>query len=414
VITSLQIESFKSLHKTIVPLGQISVFIGPNGGGKSNLLEALGVLSAAAGGRVNDAALLARGVRTGLPNLYKSAFPKLSNEKTQPQHIFLGVEQEVEKIKIGYEVTLNNPLKAPEPDWRFKHEKWYDGTKVIASRSPRSNPSLNPALGLAALRAVEQSELSAASRLLEALRGYVIYTPTTPVLRGIAQETQPIHPLGLSGGRIPEAVQEFLRQRGSEQDSEDQLGEQQRHTRRVAREALGLIDWAEFYGAAPSSQMALSPAAAASSRVVRFRDRYMLQGRNFLSGYDASEGALYVLFLAVLAAHADTPRLFAVDNADHGLNPGLLRALMQKFCRWILDAPQERQVLLTTHNPMVLDGLPLQDERVRLFTVSRSSDGRSQVQRVLIDDRVRSMAQQGWTLSRLWTNGYLGGMPHGL
>ena len=66
MITSLTIEHFKSLERVTVPLGQVNVFIGPNGGGKSNLLEALGVLSAAASGRVDDSVLLARGVRTGL------------------------------------------------------------------------------------------------------------------------------------------------------------------------------------------------------------------------------------------------------------------------------------------------------------------------------------------------------------
>lgn len=42
-------------------LGHVNVFIGANGSGKSNLLEALGVLSAAANGKVDEQALLARG-----------------------------------------------------------------------------------------------------------------------------------------------------------------------------------------------------------------------------------------------------------------------------------------------------------------------------------------------------------------
>jgi hypothetical protein len=302
-------------------------------------------------------------------------------------------------------------MNAPEPDWRFKHEKWYDGKKSLASRSPRSTPSLNPYMGLAALRAVEQPRDAATVQLLESLRNYLIYTPTTPVLRGIASETQPLHPLGLSGGRLPEAVQELLRQRGA---ARERLTPLQQHTQRITREALALIDWAESYGSASSSQMALSPAAMSSSRIVRFRDRYMVAGRNMLSGYDASEGALYVLFLAVLAAHEDTPQLFAVDNADHGLNPRLLRSLMQKFCGWMLEAPEQRQVLLTTHNPLVLDGLPLQDDRVRLFTVVRNSQGRTEVKRVLVDERLTAMADKGWTLSRLWVAGYLGGVPSDL
>src|SRR2546425_12770304 len=122
--------------------------------------------------------------------------------------------------------------------------------------------------------------------------------------------------------------------------------------------------------------MPLSPSAAASKRVVKFTDRYMAEGRNVLTGYDASEGALYVLFVAVLALHESAPELLAIDNADHGLNPRLTKRLIEKFCGWVLGSTVPKQVLITTHSPVVLDGLPLLDDRVRLFTVDRTTTGR--------------------------------------
>ena len=75
MIEHLFVRTFKSLDDVSVDLGRVNVFIGANGSGKTNLLEALGILSAAADGKVDDQALLARGVRPGLPALYKSAFP---------------------------------------------------------------------------------------------------------------------------------------------------------------------------------------------------------------------------------------------------------------------------------------------------------------------------------------------------
>jgi recombinational DNA repair ATPase RecF len=74
MITKITVSSFKSLESVAVDLGQVNVFIGANGSGKSNLLEAIGVFGAAAAGRVDDESLLRRGVRPGLPQLYKSAF----------------------------------------------------------------------------------------------------------------------------------------------------------------------------------------------------------------------------------------------------------------------------------------------------------------------------------------------------
>ena len=160
----------------------------------------------------------------------------------------------------------------------------------------------------------------------------------------------------------------------------------------------------------------------------------MSPSRNVLSGFDASEGALYVLFLAVVAAHPSSPAICAVDNADHGLNPRLARSLMSKLCGWYLEAPQPlptllptqnplttnatawpwnkpRQILLTTHNPLVLDGLPLMDDRVRLFAVSRTNHGHTTVRRIEVNEKLQRKAQDGWTLSRLWVMGHLGGVP---
>ena len=57
MIERLTVRTFKSLENVTVDLGLVNVFIGANGSGKSNLLEALGVLSAAADGKVDDMAL---------------------------------------------------------------------------------------------------------------------------------------------------------------------------------------------------------------------------------------------------------------------------------------------------------------------------------------------------------------------
>ena len=50
MLDQLSVRTFKSLDDVTVDLGLVNVFIGANGSGKSNLLEALGILSAAADG----------------------------------------------------------------------------------------------------------------------------------------------------------------------------------------------------------------------------------------------------------------------------------------------------------------------------------------------------------------------------
>ena len=394
MLEHLFVRTFKSLDDVSVDLGRVNVFIGANGSGKTNLLEALGVLSAAADGEVDDDALLKRGVRPGIPALYKSAFPARPGKRIPP-HLRFGASSP----QARYEVSLHNPLHDPGPAWRYKTELWEDGDHRLVARVPTRLDRTNSERGLAALKAVQVTS-GAGLDLLRLLQGYAIFSPTTSVLRGDVSETRTKRSVGLSGGNLPNAVQDLLRQRGKDDRS-----------RRICREVLDLVDWAKSFGSAPADTMALSPAAAASKRVIQFRDRFMRSERNVLSGYDASEGALYALFLAVIAGHRASPVLCAVDNADHGLNPRLARSLMEHLCQWYLDADESRQILLTTHNPLVLDGLLLQDDRVRLFTVSRTGSGRTSVRRVDFDDKLLRKAKKGWSLSRLWVMGHFGGVP---
>ena len=261
------------------------------------------------------------------------------------------------------------------------------GRNKLASRGPNLRNNPNTETGLVALKVVELEENDPALALIRRLQNYVIYSPTTPVLRGVAPETQPRQPLGLSGGRLPEAVHETLAARSENE-----------HTKKVCRDALRLIGWADSYGWSPAAHLPLSPAASSSPTVIRFKDKFMKSGRNVLSGYDASEGALLVLFLAALATHIKAPSFCAVDNADHGLNPGLATELMRHFAEWILNCKDKRQILMTSHNPAVLDGLPLQDDRVRLFTVDRDNKGKTVIKRVVVNGKLLDMAKEGWTL----------------
>ena len=242
MITRVRVESFKSLENLELELGLVNVFVGANGSGKSNLLEAVGVLSAASFGRVDDESLLRRGVRPGVPQLYKSAFPYKKSE-WRP-HIFFSAENSAAK----YEVSLWNPIKDPKPAWRFKTEtlQRYSCEKKIVARGFRSMVAkgLNPEQGLAALQSVELKEDDAARQLLELLRGYSIYCANTPTLRGMTPDQQVREPVGLSGGRLPDAISELQRTQWTK--GNEWLQD------RVAEIQPDLIDWADSFGSAPS------------------------------------------------------------------------------------------------------------------------------------------------------------------
>ncbi|MCD8012294.1 MAG: hypothetical protein LUG99_03840 [Lachnospiraceae bacterium] len=68
----------------------------------------------------------------------------------------------------------------------------------------------------------------------------------------------------------------------------------------------------------------------------------------------------------------------------------------------------EKHVFLTTHNPLVLDGLNLANDDIRLFAVDRDKDGFAQIQRIMVS---QNLIDTGLPLSRLWISGRLGGVP---
>lgn len=75
MLTHVSVRGFKTLHDVQdLALGCVNVFIGANGSGKSNLLEAVGLLGAAIGGYLDDQTLLRRGVRLDAPALLMSSF----------------------------------------------------------------------------------------------------------------------------------------------------------------------------------------------------------------------------------------------------------------------------------------------------------------------------------------------------
>jgi ABC-type dipeptide/oligopeptide/nickel transport system ATPase component len=393
-IREVKIQGFKSIHVADLELGRVNCLIGANGSGKSNLLEAIGVLGAAANGVVDDESLLRRGVRAGLPRLYKSSF---ATERT-PAHIAIGVTGAAAE---AYRVSLLNPLESPEPAWVYKTEVLSDGDVEIVSDGVRNKKNLNPKAGIAALQLVDLDPHNPAAQLMERLQNFAIYCPNTPTLRGILPDQQSRVPVGLSGGQLAEGfdtLRKHLEARGDE--GED-----------ILDRVLELIDWVKDIEATSYGATLLSPKVPRTKLLLKFSDRFMNKSRNELTAYDASEGALYIIFAALLCLLPQAPRLLAIDNLDQALNPRLLVRLISRLCEWLNYNDPDRQLLFTAHNPAALDGLNLSDPEVRLFVVERNSNGQTCVRRLTLTPELTALNQQ-YPLSRLWLMGHLGAVPN--
>jgi len=208
-------------------------------------------------------------------------------------------------------------------------------------------------------------------------------------------------PVGLHGERMPEAIGEVISYLKKKDDDTSSFWS-----------FLKLTGWVERVSWGTRSKEFLSPSVSTANRILRFGDRYMPKKRNTISAYDASEGALYLIFLAILLLHPESPNFFAVDNFDNTMHPAMAREAVKKLADCIED--EDKQVLLTTHNPWVLDGLDLTNDSIRLFAVDRSLQGRTRVRRVPIELALQKGVKKGLTLSELWARGALGGIPRNL
>lgn len=386
MITRFKVRSFKSIDSAEIELGRINLFIGANGSGKSNLLESLSVLAAAAFGRVDQESLVRRGCRPG------GYFRPLFREVSPDVETAISAEGD----RASYTVTLAAPPSDRPAGWEFRKEMWKSNGDILATREITNGAAKgDPQVGLAALRLAETPSDSPGAAFFKQLATFSIYLPNTLVLRGSVPDAQLREPIGLSGGQLASAVHELM--------------ENKEAGSRLLDELTATVAWFAAFGVFQQRK------EEAVKHGLIFIDKFFRQDGNrhyFLNEGDVNEGVLYFLFIAVLSLHGAAPALLAIDNADHGMNPLLVRETIRRMCEWILQSSNPRQILMTTHNPLALDGLPLQNDQVRLFTVDRDSQGRTQVRRFTITDTHREMAEKGWTLSRMWVNGLIGGVPN--
>ncbi len=398
LLTGLRVKNFKSIRDVKIELGQLNVFIGENGVGKSNLLEAIGMLSMAISGTMNYNGLSERGVRLSTPEVFKSSFKYVK----RPQEIRIESRMADD---LHYDVTVIPGKNGSRHPFSYKNELLYQkGGIEYAGRSHNGatvnkhpvvkKPTDNSSILLAADASGAMPENVQDS--LYNMSRYGIYAPSTPILQGISIDTSRQQHLGLYGGSLATALQTMSR----------------KETNYTVLMLAKMFKWVQSVGCANPDPLIQSQQIHTQPFVVAFVDSFMNKKFNDLYAYDVSEGVLYALFALCLLVHHESPPFFALDNIDSALNPGLVVSLVRRMALFLEDDPG-KQILLTSHNPTTLDAMDLFNDQHRLFVVERSSeDGSSQIRRVKPPD---GMTRERWSelvsnmkLSELWLSGSIG------
>jgi predicted ATPase len=363
MLRRLRITRFKSIYEQDIHFGKANLFIGANGSGKSNVLEALGILSAALSSGLDPVILDLKGVRLSLPHIFKSAFKNFELPKTFRLEAYFDHGRYEASIRAG----LNSPLE-------FATEALYDGTKQVFGRSAHGTKLHSVSQDVPGFtRDLVPSSRSVWSvieplvRVSDGLRmeldefaKYAIYAPQTAVMRGLAVDQRVVEPLGLTGSGLASALSTIQR------ESPENLN-------RIIQ-IIWEPGWADQVMTGGFNPDMVPHHVRSEGTLLYIRDKYMKSGRNMLSAFDASEGTLYLIFVATLLAHQNTPSVFALDNVDGTLNPKLVRKLTKHLVD-VVTGPDSgpRQTFMTSHHPSSLDSFDIFDSQHRIFVTKRDT-----------------------------------------
>lgn len=376
MLRKLTIRHFKSIYDAELVLGRANLFVGPNGSGKSNILEVLGLLGACLSRGLDPTSLDERGIRLSVPTLFKSAFKKTELPKT------FRIEATFDKGKYICSIRAG----VGRPSLEFHSEALYQNGVKIFGRGPNGidlnrefapksvirNDAVDNARGLWDILSpiLEIDEVFRGE--LDQISDFSIYAPQTAIMRGVAVDPRVKQPLGLTGAGLASAFQQAIF-----------TAKDTGITEAMRKRVLDIIwqpGWADQIRTAPFDPTIVPPNIKSDGTLLYIRDRFMQRNRNYLNAADASEGTLYLIFVATLLAHNDTPRTFGLDNVDGTLNPRLVRQLTKAIVDVCVDPNRldvsegSRQVFVTSHHPSALDSFDIFEQDQAIFVTHRDTN----------------------------------------
>ncbi|MBQ2852829.1 MAG: AAA family ATPase [Alphaproteobacteria bacterium] len=381
MIDKIQIKNFKSIVDLTLELGKFNVIIGANGCGKTNILEAITFASAASQSKLDVESLVNRDIRIPDSRFMFNAFDDTEQDKSPFITINVVSKSRMNtNIVIGYAEKVKEWVNLADFTDKLRIQKVLESLESHTGKTidilhddniditnfDKKNPELFKALYD---MLIDKPELSS----------FITYRPTEGNLRK-NPETR-MFPFGTKG----EGLLKYLKELG--QESSDLFAE--------INNGLHLLDWFDNFSIPDdllSNEYALS-----------IGDKYLKESMHMFDQRSTNEGFLYLLFYITLFNSKDTPNFFAIDNIEISFNPKLCTKLTEYLVE--SSVKNDKQVILTTHSPYVLDGLDLSNDYVRLFVARRNIDGHTQLERICYREG-RNML-----LSELWMSGLIGGLP---
>lgn len=405
-LTYLRIKNYRALRDVeFRDLTPLTVLIGPNGSGKSTVLDALDFLAEAVRGNLTKAwekrdrfrGMRTRGVEEGISFELKT---KLSvagaifhyyfevdeqQGKVIVKNEWLKVESKKGKIH-GEENVLfaivkqlkekgRNAIKLKyQPGTASKREgSYYDSSVDTGGITFALDSSI-----LSMATALKFAYFIQVNALVKWLESYRLLRLTDDHLKGYS-DAGPREKLSPNGDNLPNVLY-YLHTK---------------HPEVLEKITAQLRRWV------PELASIATEITSDERLLLRFKDAPFEKP---LPAQYMSSGTMRLAALLTLLYEPDATGLLGMEEPDNELHPLLLYRLAEELGK----ASETRQLLVTTHSPMLLDAL----DPAQVWILHRGTDGYTNATRTADIPNVPELVEDGSPLGYLWTsNAFIVGNP---
>lgn len=388
MINNVSIKNYKSVVDVSLPLGRFNLLIGANGCGKSNILEGIAMGAASSSDKLDYEYFANRGMRVVEPRFMLPAFEGIGVDNIRIKAI--DEEGSVSEFNLHYNKE-SKPAK-----WVDDYMSFYKLVSFLKEKTKGDEGAhlsdlkevLEQMTGEKGKDFVLNVKFSpnekgfSLSTAIPSLEQFIIYSLEESKLRG-ADNSNRTYPLGRHG----DGLFAYLKELAQKPEGIEIINE--------IKENLKVLDWFDDMEV-PSGQLSME-------FNLKLKDSYLADTISAFDQRSTNEGFLYLLFYLTLVISDETPRFFAIENIDTAFNPKLCREVTRRLIE--LARKHNKQIIATTHNAAVLDGMNLFEDDVRLHVVRRNIDGYTKTNRVTLKDDMTM------PLSEAWVKGFIGGLP---
>jgi predicted ATPase len=397
-LVELTARNYRSLRDVVIPLSPLSVLVGPNNSGKSNVLDLIRFL--------NDSVRFDLTKALEMRGGYERV--RFRGGDNPPPNVRIGVKANVtthasltalDEYGLSFRQLRRKDQRSVllrQEQFRFKRyggrgrRITIKGSRAhIVDEKPRSGETASErgvglregSLGLSTLPRLTDDEGGAEVRTMaELFEGFRVFDID------VAAARQPSRILGEALADDASNLAAFLYYLArADEDTWSQL-------ELDAREIVPGLEAILF-----------EPIGGASRAVsVVLREQGLRDGTSLA---DASYGTIRALALLACLYDPNPPRITCVEEIDHGLHPYSFDILVDR----LREASDRTQFVVATHSPVLVNRLK-PDE---LIVCERRTDGSSNIPAVDPADVTEAMEAGGGDihLGELWFTGTLGGVP---